>query len=129
MPTLTGGAGSEPDAGSQGGEIFFAVSVSCASRAAVTLSIARIEGVMACEGTRVLGATVPSWGSGLVLARAGKALEARCELSGTLQAAANTAVSGLVGDAGSCTAHPGSPAHTAATTSGMFMVSSIDMPF
>jgi hypothetical protein len=72
-----------------------------------------------------------------VLARAGKALEARsvlscnlsCVLSSTLQAAANTAVSGLDGAAGSCKVQPGSPAHTAATSNGVFIPTSIDKPF
>lgn len=72
---------------------------------------------MACEGTRAAGATVPSCGAGPLLARAGKA------------PAANTALSGLAGAAGSCAAHPGKPAHTTATSKGVFMVTSIDHPF
>lgn len=43
----------------------------------MTARIARNDGVSAYEGTRVFGATVPSCGAGLTLARAGKALAAR----------------------------------------------------
>ena len=100
-----------------------------AAWAAIARSIARIEGVQAWEGTRVFGATLPSCGAGPVLARAGKALDARAAPSCIAQAKAKSSVPGATGAAGSCMAQPGSPAHTAAMSSGAFMFTSIDTSF
>lgn len=77
----------------------------------------------------MFGATLPSCGSGLVLARAGKALAARGTFPGMGQPAAKTSVPGTPGAAGSCRAHPGRAAHAAAISSGVFMFTSIDTPF
>ena len=90
--------------------------------------MARIEGVQACEGMGIAGATLPSCGAGVVLARAGRALEAR-GASCIAQLDAKSSVPGVTGEAGSCMAHPGSPAHTAAMSSGVFMFTSIDTSF
>jgi len=91
--------------------------------------MARIEGVQACEAMCVAGATLPSCGSGLVLARAGNALEARGASSCIAQPDAKSSDPGVTGEAGSCMAHPGSPAHTAAISNGVFMFTSIDTSF
>jgi hypothetical protein len=77
----------------------------------------------------VAGATLPSCGAGPVLARAGKALEARGALPCIAQLEAKSSVPGVTGEAGSCMAHPGSPAHTAAMSSGVFIFTSIDTSF
>ena len=79
--------------------IFFFMCSSLSARA-VAAAIARADGVDACEGTRPAAATLPSCGSGRVLARAGKALDAR-RLSGSAAQGARgcTSASGSCGDA------------------------------
>lgn len=98
------------------------------ARAALACCMARIDGVTTCEGTRVFGATVPSCGSGFVLARAGKALAAGGALSGAAQRATGGGAGGASG-ALACAAHAGHPAHTAAISSGLFISTSIDHSF
>ena len=83
--------------------------------------MARIDGVITWEGTRVAGATVPSCGSGFVLARAGKAPEAGAAASCMLQAMTKAAVSGLAGASGCAMTQPGNPVHTAARSNGAFV--------
>jgi hypothetical protein len=84
-------------------------------------AIARLEGVTVCEGgQRVFGATGPRCGSGLVLARAGKALAAR---GASVQSGWRAALAGLP----SCASAPGgSTASTAAHSTGFFIPASVE---
>jgi hypothetical protein len=118
-----------PEAAWQDPGVFFSPRSIPVARAAIARCIARIEGVQACEAMYVAGATLPSCGSGLVVARAGKALDARGASSCIAQLDAKGSVPGVTGEAGSCMAHPGSPAHTAAISNGVFMFTSIDTSF
>jgi hypothetical protein len=89
-------------------------------------AIARLDGVSVCEGNRVFGATVPSCGSGFVLARAGKALWARGRSARAAQSACGGALPGFP----SCGSAPaGSPATMAASSTGMFIALSFKSPF
>jgi hypothetical protein len=93
--------------------------------------IARSEGVTVCDGTRVFGATVPSSGAGLVLARAGKALDARGASSSAQsnRGAVLPAVFSIAGSSCWAQAPRGSAATTAANSTGLCMAVSIKNPF
>lgn len=90
--------------------------------------IARSEGVTVCDGTRVFGATVPNSGAGLVLARAGKALDARGASSTPAQPDCGAGCAGA-GSGFSCAAALGASAGSAATmaanSTGVCMAASI----
>lgn len=97
------------------------------SARAVAAAIARTDGVDACDGTRPAAATLPSCGSGRVLARAGKALDARALSAGVAQGAGGAAAVRGSGTAWPV-AQPGKPAQAATISSGMFMATSLDQP-
>ena len=91
------------------------------SARAIAAAIARPDGVDACEGTRPAAATLLSCGSGRVLARAGKALDARRLSADTAQGARGAAVV-LRSGATWPVAQPGKPVQAAAINSGMFIL-------
>jgi hypothetical protein len=104
----------------------FFSSFSVFSARADAAAIARLDGVTVCEGTRVFGATVPSCGSGLVLARAGKALSAR---GGSTRAAQSDCGGALPGPPSCASAPTGSAATIAANSTGLFIAVSFKTPF
>jgi hypothetical protein len=111
----------------QAGCAFLSTCVVFSSRAEAA-AIALLDAVSPCEGRRPAAATLPRCGSGCVAARAGKALAARRGSSCAAQCASGAAVPAVLPDA-ACAAHPGKPTHTAASSNGMFIFSSIACPF
>jgi hypothetical protein len=92
---------------------------------ALAARIAFKEGVTVCDGTRVFGATVPSSGAGLVLARAGKALDARGASSGAAQPDCGAGFPGASPGSPCAVAPTGSAATMAANSTGLCIAASI----
>jgi hypothetical protein len=89
-----------------------------------TAAIARLDGVIVCEGTRVPGATVPRCGSGTVLARAGKAPAASGISRASVQRKRGDTLAALPSCAG---AAAGSAVSIIANNTGLFIPASPDM--
>ena len=86
--------------------------------------MARLDGVTVCEGTRVLGATVPRCGSGVVLARAGKVPAASGASGVSAQRERGSTLPALLSCAGT---GAGSAVSITATNTGLFIPVSLDM--
>jgi hypothetical protein len=99
--------------------VFSSLFVVFSSRAD-TAAIARLDGVTVCEGTRVLGATVPRCGSDVVLARAGKAPAASGASGASAQPARGDTLPALLSCADTA-------ASITASNTGLFIPASLDM--